>query len=109
MLLRHGRTGSTGRDAQNTSRLACPSALTMRARSVVDGVLEYTRYRTVVFGCNEQNALGVLDFVLQSLDGLGLVRVIVLIVWRQVTDLHLLERKLRRRQLYNGISKFAIE
>jgi hypothetical protein len=45
--------------------------LAMRARSMVDGVLEHTGYRTVVFGRNEQNALGALDFIFQPFDRLG--------------------------------------
>ena len=69
----------------------------MRARSVINGVLEHTWYRTVVFGRNEQNSLSAFDFVLQPLDGLSLIRVVVLIVQRQITDLHLLKLELRRR------------
>ena len=49
------------------------------------------------------------DFVFESFDGLGLVRVVILVVQRQVTDLHLLEREIRRRQFYNGVRQLAIE
>ncbi len=76
---------------------------------MVDCVLEHAGDRTVVFGRNEQKALGSLDFVLQPFDGLGLVRVVVLVVERQVADLHLLERELRRCQFYNGVCQLAVE
>ena len=63
----------------------------------------------VVFGGDEQKALGSGDFALQPLDGLGRVRIVVLVVDRQVADLYLFERELRRRHLYDGVSQFAVE
>src|SRR5450759_3434414 len=100
----------TPTEAPNTpAGLPRPSALAIGTRGVVDCVLEHAGDRAVVFGRNEQKALGALDFVLQPLDGLGLVRVVVLVVKRQVADLHLLERKLRGCQFYNGACQFAVE
>jgi len=41
MLLCHGRAGGTWRKRQHPGGLVRPSALTIRARGVVDGVLEH--------------------------------------------------------------------
>jgi len=47
---------------------------------VIDCVLEHTGDRTVVFGRDKQKAMGAGDFELQSLDGICLARVVVLVV-----------------------------
>ena len=91
MLLRHGRAGGADRRAQHACGLAGPGTLAIRARGVINRVLEHTGDRTVVFSGDEQQALSRRDFGLQPLDGLGWVRVVVLVVQRQVADLHLLE------------------
>ena len=53
---------------------------------MIDGVLEYPGDRSVIFGRDEQQALGGLDLILEPLDGFGLVRVVVLVVEWQVAD-----------------------
>jgi hypothetical protein len=63
----------------------------------------------VVFVSNKEKALGGTDFVFESFDGLSLVCVVVLVVKRQVFDLHLFESELRRRQLYHGVRQREIE
>src|ERR1035437_5835383 len=75
---------------------------------MVDRVLEHPGNGTVVFGSDEQKTPGRSTFALQPLDRLGLVRVVVLVVKRQVADLHLLERKLRRRQFHDGIRQLTV-
>ena len=75
---------------------------------MVNCVLENSKDRTVGFESTEQKSLEVVDIVLQSFDGFCLVCIVVLVVKRQVADLHLLERKRRRCQLYNNISQFAV-
>jgi hypothetical protein len=48
-------------------------------------------------------------FGLHSLDRIRLVGVIVLVVERQVTDLHVTETKVRWRQQSHGIGQLAVE
>ena len=81
------------RSAQRACGLARPGALAIRARGVIDRVLEHTGDRTIVFSGDEQQALRRRDFSFQPLDGLGWVRVVVLVVQRQVADLQLLKRE----------------
>jgi len=80
MLLSDGRADCTDRNPQDTRWLPRPSVLTIRTRSVIDCVLEHTEDRTVVFGRDKQKAMGAGDFELQSLDGICLARVVVLVV-----------------------------
>ena len=76
---------------------------------MVDRVLEHPGDRTVVFGGDEQQAMGSGDFALQPLDGLGRARIVVLVVERQVADLYQLEREVRRRQFFDGVGQLAVE
>ena len=58
---------------------------------------------------DEQEALGGPDLALQPLDGLRLVGVVILVVERQVADLHLPERELRWCQSRDGVRELAVE
>ena len=71
MLLRHGGAAGAGRSAQYAGGLAGPGALAIGARGMVDGVLEHAGDRAVVFGGDEQQAVGRRDAGLQPLDGFG--------------------------------------
>jgi hypothetical protein len=67
---------------------------------MIDRVLEHAGQRTVVLGR---------DVGLQPRDGRARARVIILVVERQVADLHLVDRERRRRQFRHGLSQLAIE
>jgi hypothetical protein len=109
MLLRHGRADDAGGSAENSGRLARPDVLASGARGVVDSVLEHAGDRAVVLRRDEHEALGARDIALQSLYGLCLVLIVVLVVQRKVADTHLDEGKLLRRQLHDGVSQPAVE
>ena len=103
MLLRHGGADDADRCAQHTRRLARPGALAIRARSMIDCIPEYARHRTIVFRCNEQQALCCGDLDFQPLDGIGLMRIIILVIEWQIADFNLLAREFGWRQFDNGV------
>ncbi len=109
MLLRDRCSHGAYRDSNYTGWFAGPCTLTVRPRRVVERVLEHTRDRSIVFGRNEQDTVRFGDLFLQAFDGLRLVRVIVLVVQRQVTDLCLLEQKLCRRESGHRACQLAIK
>ena len=76
---------------------------------MVDRILENIGNRAVVLGGDEHQPAGRGDASLQPLDRFGLVRVVVLVVERQIADVQLLERKLWRRQLHDGVGELAVE
>ena len=109
MLLCHRGAGGADRHAQNARGFAFPGILAIRAGRVVDGILQNAGDGPVVFRRDEQQPPRRRDFLLDALDGLSLICVVVLIVQRQVADLELFERNLRRRQFSYRIGELAVE
>lgn len=70
LLLGKGGIGGAHRNAQYTGWFAGPGTLPVRARGVLNRVLENARNRAVVFGRDEPKNLRGLDFVFQALDRL---------------------------------------
>ena len=62
----------------------------------------------VVFGRHEQEALRRADPLLHVEHGRRLLRVVVLVVERQLADRHVLEREVRRRELHDRVRQLAI-
>jgi len=90
-------------------RLPLPCIPALRARGLVDRVLENAGDRAIVFGRDEQQGLGALDFVLQPENGLGPVLVVVLVLERQIIEPRDLEHEFRRRQLHDGSCRLQVE
>ena len=91
MLLRKGGTYGADRRAQHACGFARPGALPVRARGVVEGVLQDARDRTVVFGSYEDEARGSHYLAFKADDRFSLVGIVVLVVQWQVTDLQQFE------------------
>src|SRR6185437_13040801 len=109
MLLGHRCSRCTDRTADYARRFSSPRALPIRSRRVIDGILEYTRNRTVVLGRREDQGLRGSNFTLQSHDvrvGMGIV---VLIVERKIVYSRPGERQMRRREPCHGVSELAID
>jgi len=90
-------------------RLACPLALPPGARGLVDGVLEHAGDRAVVFGRDEQHAVGGRDVLPQACDGRDRrLRVTVLAVQRQIVDAHEMRLHLGRKQAHQRFGELAV-
>nr|WP_291272774.1 hypothetical protein [Geothrix sp.] len=76
---------------------------------MVDGILEDTGDRTVVFRGYEQQALGCGDLGLQAQYQGGLMGIILLAIERQILDLHLLEYEIGRRQFDDGVRSLRLK
>src|SRR5689334_3702168 len=76
---------------------------------MVDGILEHAGDRAVVFGGDEEDALGGGDLGLQPGDGGGGVAIVILVVERQIADLEMLEGEIGMRQLGETLGQFTVK
>ncbi|MOA25608.1 hypothetical protein D3C78_1463460 [compost metagenome] len=76
---------------------------------MVDGVLEHSGNRAVVFGCHEQQRLGTGDLGAKVLDHIHLVAVRILVVQRQVVDGDFLELETFGCHALDRLRELAIE
>src|SRR5690606_21173518 len=76
---------------------------------MIDRVLQYAGDRAVVLGGDEQQSAGSRDLSLQPNDRFGLAGIVILVVERQVVDLELLEREVRRRERRHGLRQLPVE
>lgn len=70
-----------------------PHALPPRTRGPVERVLQHARHRAVVFGRDDQQAVGIGDLLLECARDFGKVAVVVLAVQRQAADIDEVEGK----------------
>src|SRR5690606_4137966 len=75
----------------------------------VDGILEPAGDRSVVFGSDEQDGVGLADGAFEIPGNLWEIIVIVIAVERQLTEGYLAEIEGIRRELYQGLGELAID
>jgi len=76
---------------------------------VIKGVFDEAGDRTVVFGGHEKQAPGFGNPGLEPQHRGCRIRIVILIVERQVFDRELLQREVRRREFDHCVRQFAVE
>jgi hypothetical protein len=109
MRLRQSRTERAGRRAGNGDRLAGPVVLAPRPRAPIDRILEHGRDRTIVLRRDDQDAIGLGEFVLEAHDFGHEVVFVVLVVHRQIVDADEFRLELAGGELGQRLGELAID
>jgi hypothetical protein len=109
MLLRRHRAVRTRRSADDRRAFAGEGLAARGPAGHIDRVLQHARHRSVVFGRDEQQRVGLFYFGLEAQTRRREVGVVVLVVKRQIADLQGAEREPIRCQPFDGPRELAIE
>ncbi|MNT36039.1 hypothetical protein D3C72_1720970 [compost metagenome] len=108
VLLGHRRADLADGGADHRRRLAGEGTVAVGARADVDRILQHAWHGTVVLGGNEQHGVGGAHLVLQARALRRVTGVEVLVIERQVADLHVLEARLVAGQLLQRVRQLAV-
>ena len=76
---------------------------------MVDGIFQHTRNRTVVLRRNHNDAMLLLNLLLEFAHSRRLIAIQILIVQRQITDFNEFSHKVLWQQFHQGLRQFPID